>query len=323
MGRIFLLAPLALFVALSSGPPASGDDIPTRFDPAPRIVAIGDVHGDLGAARRALQLAGAMNENDEWIGGELVVVQTGDQLDRGDDEQAILDLFSRLVVEAEKSGGAFHVLNGNHELMNAELDLRYVTDGGYADFEDAVEVPEEDTTLARYDESQRARVVAFRPGGRYAKVLAGRNTIVMIGDNVFVHGGVLLEHVEYGIERINREARDWLRGEAVIPPWLEKKDSPVWARQFSDEVGEDDCAQLAAVLQELGAKRMIVGHTPHMEEITTYCSEQVWCIDTGMASHYGGDVRVLEIMGDEVSELAAPATVPIDTLLTIQEVATE
>jgi hypothetical protein len=47
-----------------------------------RIVALGDVHGDLSATRRALRLAGAIDDQDRWIGGRLVVVQTGDQLGR-------------------------------------------------------------------------------------------------------------------------------------------------------------------------------------------------------------------------------------------------
>src|SRR5262245_15699758 len=42
--------------------------------PSPdRTVAIGDLHGDLDAARRALRLAGAIDANDKWIGGKLVV----------------------------------------------------------------------------------------------------------------------------------------------------------------------------------------------------------------------------------------------------------
>ena len=89
-----------------------------------RIVAFGDVHGDLEAARGALRLAGAIDEQDRWIGDDLIVVQTGDQLDRGDQEQAILDLFERLRIESEAAGGAFHALLGNHELMNARVDLR-------------------------------------------------------------------------------------------------------------------------------------------------------------------------------------------------------
>src|SRR5262245_48852707 len=44
---------------------------------APRVVAIGDLHGDVDAARDALRIAGAIDDRAHWIGGELVVVQTG------------------------------------------------------------------------------------------------------------------------------------------------------------------------------------------------------------------------------------------------------
>ena len=70
-----------------------------------RLVAIGDLHGDLAATRKALRLAGAIDEKDEWRGGALVVVQTGDQIDRGDDDRAILDLFDTLRDKAKKVGG--------------------------------------------------------------------------------------------------------------------------------------------------------------------------------------------------------------------------
>jgi hypothetical protein len=36
---------------------------------AERVVAIGDIHGDLDATRRALRLAGAIGEQDTWTGG--------------------------------------------------------------------------------------------------------------------------------------------------------------------------------------------------------------------------------------------------------------
>src|SRR4051812_26345533 len=67
----------------------------TRPAPA-RLVAIGDLHGDLAATKRTLRLAGAIDDKDAWIGGALVVVQTGDEIDRGDDDRAILDLTERL-----------------------------------------------------------------------------------------------------------------------------------------------------------------------------------------------------------------------------------
>jgi len=278
----------------------AGDEIPLRLPPAPRIVAIGDLHGDLDATRRALRLAGAADDNDHWIGGTLVVVQTGDMLDRGDNEQAILDLFTRLSEEASQAGGAVHALNGNHELMNVELDLRYVTPGGFEDFQDAVTITDIDSVLAEYEEGQRARVSAFRPGGDYAKVLARRNTVVIIGENVFVHGGVLPEHVDYGLQRLNAELRAWMKGEGPVPDWTQEKNSVVWMRHYSDEVDDEDCKLLAEVLDRLGAKRMIVGHTVQEETITPHCEGKVWCIDAGMATYYGGEIRILEIEGDTV-----------------------
>lgn len=44
--------------------------------PAPqRLIAIGDIHGDLNKAKEALLIAGVMNHRETWIGGETVVVQ--------------------------------------------------------------------------------------------------------------------------------------------------------------------------------------------------------------------------------------------------------
>ena len=82
--------------------------------------AIGDLHGDAVATRRALRLAGVLHpQRDAWTGGQTVVVQVGDQLDRGDDELEVLNLLHRLSQQATAAGGALHVLCGNHEMMAA------------------------------------------------------------------------------------------------------------------------------------------------------------------------------------------------------------
>jgi hypothetical protein len=291
--------------ASGTGPAIAGEPIPTRYPAVPRIVAIGDLHGDLDACRRALRLGGAIDDVDRWIGGDLVVVQTGDQLDRGDDEQAILDLFTRLAGEAAAAGGAVHVLNGNHELMNVALDLRYATPGGFEDFRDAVTVGDVDSVLSRFDESQRPRAAAFRPGGPYARVLAGRNTVAIVGDNVFAHGGVLPEHVDKGLEAVNAEIRAWMLGEGPNPEWAHMGCcSPTWTRIYSVDATEGACDTLSAVLSRLSAKRMIVGHSIQEAGITSTCDGKVWCIDVGMSAAYGGVPQVLEIEGDSVRVLS-------------------
>jgi hypothetical protein len=264
-------------------------------------VAIGDVHGDLAATRRALTLAGAIDANDRWIGGNLVIVQAGDVLDRGDDEQAILDLLHRLAGEAAAAGGAVHMLLGNHETMNALGDFRYVTMGGFEDFADVPGLPVDAPALAGLPPEQRARAAAFAPGSVYARRLAASNAVIQVGDTVFVHGGVLPAWAEYGIERMNTELRCWLAGHAPPPEVLAREDSPLWSRDYSQP--PERCAELTAALDRLGAARMVVAHTPQPAGISSACDQRVWRIDTGMAAHYGGPTQVLEIRGDTVRVL--------------------
>lgn len=47
-----------------------------------RIVAVGDLHGDLGNAYKVLHMAGVVDEEGQWSGGVDFFVQTGDIIDR-------------------------------------------------------------------------------------------------------------------------------------------------------------------------------------------------------------------------------------------------
>ena len=265
-----------------------------------RLVAIGDLHGDLSAARAALRTAGAIDKEDRWIGGALVVVQTGDVLDRGDDEQAILDLVTRLEAEAAAAGGALIMLLGNHELMNGAGDFRYVTPGGLADFDD---VPNLDTTrFAAVPERARKRIAALAPGGPYAKRLATHNVIAIVGDTVFSHAGVIGAWATQ-VDAVNQSARCWLDGQSTgpeePPPAMTSEDSPVWTRAVG---GQADCAAVQASLAALGVKRMVVGHTVQ-PTINAICDDAVWRIDVGLAKHYGGPIEVLELAPDRAPKV--------------------
>jgi hypothetical protein len=290
--------------------PVEAPSLPTRFPAPSRLVAVGDVHGDLAATRRALRLAGAIDDQDRWVGESLVVVQTGDQLDRGDDEQAILDLFDRLRTEAQAAGGAFHALNGNHELMNVAGDLRYVTPGGFADFEGVQGLALDDPALARLPPQARARAAAFVPGGPYARMLAQRNTVVIVGPTVFVHGGVLPHHVPRGVDdlvRLNADVRQWLVGgddQGTLERLVMPEDGVVWTRIYAGDDAQA-CTLLGEALGRLQVERMVVGHTVQEHGITSGCDGRVWRIDVGLATHYGGRTQVLVIEGDRVEPLSA------------------
>ncbi len=270
-----------------------------------RIVAIGDLHGDLEMTRRAFRLAGAIDASDQWIGGKLVVVQTGDEIDRGDGDRAILDLVDRLKEQAKAAGGRLHALSGNHELMNVALDFRYVTPGAFATFAN-VRPPSANAALqiANVEAQARGRAAAFAPGGPYATMLADRPIAVKIGPNIFVHGGILPKHVAYGLERMSDEVRDWLLGKtAKAPAIVMGEDGPVWSRAYSAAPGREECAWLTETLAALGATRMVMGHTVQRNGVTSACGEKGWRIDVGLSHYFGGSVQVLEIRGDAVKVL--------------------
>lgn len=298
-----------------SGPQAPPESAPAapvetsgayRFPSADRIVAIGDLHGDFVATERAFRLAGAIDASGKWAGGKSTIVQTGDQLDRGDDEDQIIEFLSRLQKEARASGGSLVVLNGNHETMNVMGDFRYVTPGAFEDFSDYQPA----SPLARSaPEAMRGRASALLPGGGAALVLAERPVIAMVGDTVFAHGGVLPAHVEYGIDRLNRETAEWMRGERQTPPApVIDPEGPLWTRLYgSVELDAAACATLDRTLKLLGAARMVVGHTVQEKGMSAGCGERVFRIDVGLARHYGERaIQVLEIQGTKVRFLAEP-----------------
>lgn len=298
-------APQAAPVASAPAPRADAGSLAVPRSSPERVVAVGDLHGDLEATRKVLRLAGAIDDKDAWVGGKLVLVQTGDQIDRGDDDRKILDLFDRLADEAKKAGGEVVALVGNHEVMNAQFDFRYVTPGAFDAFEGVTtQRSEVAPVLARLDRAQHGRAAAFAPGDNYAARLSRRPVMARVGDSVFVHGGILPKHVRHGLDRINDETRAWLAGEAKEPPKaLVAEDGPIWTRAYSAAPGREECAMLDEALSSLNAKRMVMGHTPQKPGIQPACDGKAWRIDVGLARFYGGPVQALEIKGDAVRVL--------------------
>ena len=275
-----------------------------RFPEPERLVAIGDLHGDLSAARAALRLAGAIDASDKWIGGKLVVVQTGDQLDRGDDERAIIDLFDSLTEQAGRAGGRVLALNGNHETMNVQGDFRYVTEHGLHFGDVAPASPLGPSAPERF----RERAEAFLPGGAYAKTLSRRPVVAVVGASAFAHGGILPEHVEYGLDRINREVMSWMAGDSPrIPAAIAAEEALVWTRAYGGPESPEVCQVVRRVLSSLSVRRIVVGHTVQKSGVTSICDGSVWRIDVGLSKYYGDSpISILEVKAGKVGVLSAP-----------------
>lgn len=298
--------------------------VPAVYPPAKRIVAIGDLHGDLEKARRAFRLAGLIDSHDRWAGGSTVAVQVGDLLDRGDQEIELLYWLERLQREARGSGGELHVLNGNHETMNVAQSFRYATHGGFESFRQwslahslenalklrcgchsAHELRKSINGLKACD-GVSARSAALEPGGPVtSRFLAHHPVVLQVGSTVFVHGGLLPRHVEYGVDRINEETRDWMLNGPVKakPSFLLGRNAVVWARDYSHEdETKCDCDSLQRALAAVpGARRMVVGHTIQETGINGACDGKVLRVDVGLSKGCGdGHPEVLEIVDDTV-----------------------
>uniref|UniRef100_A0A7S0HTV5 Calcineurin-like phosphoesterase domain-containing protein n=1 Tax=Hanusia phi TaxID=3032 RepID=A0A7S0HTV5_9CRYP len=277
---LFLLVLTATLENLAGLPDSRGkrQRIEAHLDGTPlpqpdRLVAIGDLHGDILATRRALRLAGVLHpERDEWVGGKTVVVQVGDQLDRGDDELQILSLLRKLAVQARQHEGALHVLIGNHEILSTHT-ARYATRGAlenffrwqrqcmdnstlteeeyHSNFCDLHEGPLEchASNLQCHEIASRmsgsaglTRYMALHPGGMISRTILAeeRTTALIVGQTLFVHAGIDLDHIvghanpSEALKKINEAVSAFFRGEleALPLPAASTPDSMVWMRRY-------------------------------------------------------------------------------------------
>lgn len=307
------------------------DYIPTILPAAKRIVVLGDIHGDYNLAIKLLEIGKVIkktsNDEIEWVGGDTHVVQIGDQIDRCRPESVnnllcsdpnatindegsdlkIMNLFNDLHRQAIKYGGKVISLLGNHELMNVEGVMNYVSYKGFEEFNNFVD-PENDKI--KFKSGREARLYAFQPGKPVGKLLGcSRMSTVIIGSNLFVHAGmlnVLLDKLKIktpkDLESINILVRKWLLGlinkEYVEHIATNDKTSMFWTRVLGSippNVSNENpiCIEyIGKVLKLFNIGSIIIGHTPqsfsYKQGINSTCSNSIWRVDNGSSQAFHG-----------------------------------
>ena len=236
--KVFLsLHALVVFSILFSGPTV------VAAESAHTIIALGDVHGNFDGLCDILKRAGLIDEAHHWSGGQTMLVQTGDLLDRGARERDVLDLLMLLESEAPRVGGQVEVLVGNHEVMNIMGDLRYVTPQIFATFATAQSeelrknsynqylnwlktnsslLSETKDPLFSITEQQWfeqhpigfiEQRMAFSRNGAYGKWIREHHAVEKFNSIIFLHGGIAPEQSHLTIDQINSrirlEIRQW------------------------------------------------------------------------------------------------------------------
>ncbi len=294
------------------------------FSGVDRIVAVGDVHGDLAAFMEVLRAAKVVDSSGKWIGGKTNLVQIGDLPDRGPDTRKVIELLQNLEKQAKKAGGAIHVLIGNHDAMNMYGDLRYTTAAEFAEFKSDKSAELRDAFYqqlleqkkpadpaafkAKFDKETPLGWVehrqAWEPKGPIGRWTASHPAVLKINDTLFVHAGLSPRMAALTIEEINKSVRTELLEPAKLQGGLAMaEDGPLWWRGIAQGPEEPMSAHVDTLLKNFGVARIVIGHTPTKAAIKPRFGGRVVDIDVGLSQSYSGPKDCLIIEGSQVSTL--------------------
>ncbi len=214
-----------------------------------RIIAVGDVHGSFSGLVSMLREASIIDEGNQWIGGNTLLIQTGDLLDRGADVRPVMDLLMSLQDQAEASGGKVVVLLGNHEVMNLVGDLMDINLDAYQHFVGPGSKEKQRRAFEQWravfgipadsknegSESQKREWIethppgfveyteALGPEGRYGKWLRSQPTMFKYGGTIFVHAGISPDFVDLSLSAINDDVASQIAEFDSIKSYLEQR----------------------------------------------------------------------------------------------------
>jgi hypothetical protein len=128
------------------------------------------------------------------------------------------------------------------------------------------------------------------------------NAVIKINDTVFVHGGIGEKYSTWKLKDINnlyfKEFQICFRlalGESFRPSILWDQEGPLWFRDLATWPDPLYTSQVNQILANLGAKQIVIAHTPVIKESPSRFGQKVWVIDTGISSVYRGYLSALII----------------------------
>lgn len=322
--RVFLIGLFAFSVCASL---ASASETT-----APKIIAMGDMHGDYNAYESLMLQSSLMDADGNWSGGSAIFVQTGDIPDRGPDTRKIIESLMRLERQAPNAGGKVIPMVGNHEALNMIGDLRYVHPGEYAAFvdensealrnsyyasrqsdieaafrEDAPDLPSDvirSTWDSRTPLGKIEHQAAWSPDGYIGKWVARNQLVAKVQGYLFAHGGFSQEFTQFTLNEMNAAGRQALLAQDTNRQGILRHSlGPLWyrgnVRGRDNTRGYSQTKELEQVLETYNATHVIVGHTRNEQGIRVSLNGRLFQIDTGASAHYGGVPSFLRIENGE------------------------
>ena len=309
-----------------------------------RIVALGDIHGGYEEFVTILKHANLINKKLQWTGGKTHFVQTGDVPDRGPDSKKIIDLIRRLIPMADKTGGKVHALIGNHEAMNILGHLDHVHPDEYEAFKTKKSKRYQNRYFVQYVEKKKKTIpknsdvqfneeyrkkwnkryplgyvehrLNWRVKGEYGAWVAKNNTVIIINNIMFVHGGISAAYNGLDLAQINKRVSTHLtQGRKGQERIATDPLGPLWYRGLAknSETDEEELEQLNQTLTQYDIDHIVIGHSTTPGVILPRFSGKVILIDVGLGPAYGSNFAYLEIHNKTFTSIhrGTPIELPI------------
>src|SRR5262245_21618266 len=331
---------LAATCVLAAHAAAGAADEQDTWQGVRRVVAIGDVHGDKDALVAVLKMAGIIDAQERWTGGEAHLVQLGDVPARGPQTRQAFDLLMKLETEASAAGGKVHAIIGNHDAGVIHGDLRSVLPEEFMEFRgpdsekllgEAFEKELAELRLAGRLPSKQAEMddlksawferhppgfvehrKAFSPNGPYGSWIRRNNAVIRINDVIFVHGGISPKYTQKTRREMNATIRRELADpERLLPGMTTDTQGPLWYRGFAE--GEPAAVEphLRAVLTFQGASRIVIAHTVTRTAILPRFQGRVVNTDLGLSRFYKRPPACLVIEGTSIHVIHRGTKIPL------------
>ena len=243
------------------------------YDSKEKIFVTSDIEGNFNALYSLLVGNNIMDKDYNWTYGNGHFVFCGDMLDRGTDILPSLWLLYKLEQEAKKNNGQVHYILGNHEVMNLQLDIRYVN-------KKYIELAKIISGIDNDEEEAYQHLMSDT--NELVRWIQTKNTIEIIGNNLFTHAGISKEVVDTGLslQEINDYVRQHIRenlyakpGDDAYANLLLGRLGPLWYRglvkgrkKYYEKV---DAAGLENILSYYDVDHIIIGHTIAEEEVSS------------------------------------------------------
>ncbi|HEV2079974.1 MAG TPA: hypothetical protein VGR19_08805, partial [Allosphingosinicella sp.] len=154
---------------------------------------------------------------------------------------------------------------------------------------------------------------AWHPTGEIGRWAAHNPAVALIGETIFVHGGISPAYTAVPIEEINRRVAAALAAQETAPDSIINDPAgPLWYRGLAGRTSEGGAApagsrqEVDAVLGSFGARRIVIGHTPVRDGIRLLHDGRLVLADTGISAAYGGVWSYLELVGSEARAHVVP-----------------